>query len=154
MKKWTVLSAIVVLIAGLAIGVESQDRTTQSALQAELGAELYHDLGLHKLSEGEVSRLYDLWNRGPADSYLEITARAFIEKAGWRPVLVIGAVPQQDDPDEWYLYIREGYEIIKLEPFGSHDDLPMPGWHWADNTLNSWEIMLPDGEDENFTAVD
>lgn len=150
--KLRYLFAGVGLLAVLAIGVMSQDRTAGSALQAELGSELYHDLGLNKLSADEATRLHDLWQRGPADSYLEITARTSMEKAGWRPILVLGAVSRQDTRKEWALFVREGYEVTRMEPFGSHDYLPMPGWHWAKNTLSSWKIMLPDGREASFSA--
>ena len=152
-RNTTIVLVAAFVLVTIAAGI-SQDRTPEpSALQAELGAELYNDLGLHKLSDDEAARLYEMWQRGPADSYLEITARRYIEEAGWRPVLVIGAVPQREDPDEWLLYVREGYEVISMEPFGSHDDLPMPGWHWAKSVLSSWNIMLPDSKVVHFSAL-
>ena len=153
MRYRVMLIGSAVLLLAVAAVWASQERSALSALQAELGAELYNDLGLHKLSNDEAARLYDMWHRGPADSYLEITARSYIEKAGWRPVLVIGAVPQREEPDEWLLYVREGYEVIRLEPWSDHNDLPMLGWHWAKNTLSSWDIMLPEGEFVHFSAL-
>lgn len=151
-RNTTIVLVAAFVLVTIAAGI-SKDRTLEpSALQAELGSELFNDLGLHKLSNEEAARLYEMWQRGPADSYLEITARSHIERAGWRPVLVIGAVPQREDPDAWLLYVREGYEVIRMEPFGSHGDLPMPGWHWAQNVLSAWDIMLPDGDKVHFSA--
>jgi len=96
--------------------------------------------------------LSEVWDGDLAAGYLEVTAETYSRDDGWRPVLVLGAGPDDDDPHEGALYVRDGYEQGVLSPFGGHDDLPLSGWHWGKNTLSSWEFLLPDGGQVSFGA--
>jgi hypothetical protein len=146
--RGTLMAALAVGMVGLAVGTAVTGSDVDDWLDV-LGTERYHELGLHKLSPEERGALRGLWAPDPVPSYLEYSAVRYLEEEDWRPVRVVGRVP--DRISGYDLLVADGYDLLVLDPWGSPDPLP-PGVFWGRNTLSSWTIIEPDGDEIDFRA--
>ena len=143
----TLLGLLVSIVAVVMPRADSAGRE----LKRRIGETRYHELGLAKLSSMEQDRLCRLLLTETGQDMMGVSAYRYMEREGWRPIRVVGV----DVFDTTYgkreiLTVIDRYETIHLRLFDIAE-LPYPGWYWGKNTLSSWRILYPDGDEVGFS---
>jgi len=141
-----IIISIVVLLAAAVLPQAGEDN---DPFMTAFGSSRYIECGLNKLSPSERMQLHGLITGAAIESFLDISAAAFMEKDGWSRISVLGAVPSDEGIDEKHILIGHQYELFILDP-PIVPYLPEPGVYWAKNSGSSWTIIYPDGGTYDF----
>lgn len=108
--------------------------------------EEYETYGLYKLNDVEQEQLIESFALAPIPSFVDGSAARYLEKQGYRPVRIIGAVVVNKATEERHLLAVHDYKLVTLDPIGEPFMLE-PGRYWAKIIGTSWAIIYPDGSD-------
>jgi hypothetical protein len=136
-----ILTAVVVSGAG----------DNRQAIMSALGEQPYVKCGMDKLNPQERQNLFSLMGAYPVVSYTESAAEAYVRKAGWKQIQVLGAIEVESTFHEKQLVIADQYDLFVLDPF-IVPALPTPGVYWAQSSGTSWKILMPDGDEGDYWA--
>jgi hypothetical protein len=134
-------------------GAAADKEAESAAIGRALGEETYTSLGLDRLSTDEQERLFNHFATAPAPEYTYESAVAYFRKNDWRPVRVLGIIPDPRWTDEYFLVVWDRYKIYTLDPFGRIDP-PLPGVYFAKSSLSSWTLLSLEGDELSFYAKD
>ncbi|MDX9859116.1 MAG: hypothetical protein RBT76_15130 [candidate division Zixibacteria bacterium] len=136
------VAAAVVIVSGI---ISADEQATRAPLQ-QVMPEQYETYGLYKLNDVEQEQLIESFALAPVPSFMDGSAARYLEKQGYRPIRIIGAVVVNEVFEERLLLAVHDYELVTLDPIGEPFMLE-PGRYWAKTTGTSWEIIYPDGSE-------
>lgn len=148
--KWIIAFGLLFL-AGTGMGQLADERPDNGEYDPlePLGYDMIESCGLGNLSMHQRHNLMESLALVPVQSYVEGAAVRYLQKDGWKPVRIVGAIPKNDKYSRGLTLIMANYEIRAIEP-PLLVDLPLPGIYLAKESGTTWRIMLQDGEDELF----
>jgi hypothetical protein len=149
-KRFMVMAAVATASVLITVFVTDAGDNRQAIMSA-LGEQPYVKCGMDKLNPQERRNLFSLIGAYPVVSYTESAAEAYVRKAGWKQVQVLGAVVIDTTWGEKQLVVSDQYDLYLLDPF-IVPALPDPGVYWAQTSGTSWKIMMPDGDEGDYWA--
>ncbi|MCB2230166.1 hypothetical protein KQH82_05585 [bacterium] len=144
MKRLFVSGAVAALVVVLVSGMLVADEQAITAPLEQLMPEQYQSSGLYKLEASEQEQLIQSFATAPVPSFTAKSAERYLEKEGWRPIRVVGAVVVNTITSERHLLAVHDYKFVTLDPIGE-PYLLEPGRYWAKTTGSSWTVLYPDG---------
>lgn len=133
------------VLSTVTVGQRNADELPVPAVDSKM----YKACGLDRLTEGERSNIYRVFQCRSTHSYLEESAVRFMEKNNWNEIAINGTIELQLGIDPYpkpYLIAYGQGKSYLLEPSLTQSEFPMPGIYFGKIEGSRWRIVEKRGE--------